>query len=85
MVLGKLPVRGRALAGLSAGSARIIATSMDPELISVGGVLSTGGRVDDIVTGAAAMVLISLNDQKELRFGSDKKKEIEIGTQERTW
>jgi septum site-determining protein MinC len=64
MVLGKL--RGRALAGLSAGSARIIATSMDPELISVGGVLSTGDRVNGIVAGAAAMV--SLNDQKELVF-----------------
>jgi septum site-determining protein MinC len=64
MVLGKL--RGRALAGLSAPTARIIATSMDPELVSVGGVLSTGDRVNEVVSGAPSMV--SLNDQKELVF-----------------
>jgi septum site-determining protein MinC len=62
LVLGKL--RGRALAGLSSGSARIIATCMDPELVSVGGVLSTGDQIS--ATGGAAMV--SLDSQRQLAF-----------------
>jgi septum site-determining protein MinC len=70
IVLGQL--RGRALAGLESPSARIIATSMNPELISVGGVLSTGDRLNGNVKGASVMA--SLNDQNELIF-----EEISIG------
>jgi septum site-determining protein MinC len=62
LVFGKL--RGRALAGLSSDSARIIASAMHPELVSVGGVLSTGDQMS--ATGGAAMV--SLDAQRQLVF-----------------
>jgi len=58
-ILGKL--RGRALAGLSSDSARIVATYMDPELVSIGGILSTGDQI--VATGSAAMV--SLDDRRQ--------------------
>lgn len=57
-VLGKL--RGRALAGLASDKARIVATSMDPELICVGGILKTVDKLEDVgvPTGTPAMVSI---------------------------
>ena len=64
IIMGKL--RGRALAGLSSPSAKIIANCMDPELVAVGGVLSTGDQVKSVVSSSPTMV--SLNENQELVF-----------------
>jgi septum site-determining protein MinC len=65
-VLGKL--RGRALAGLACETARVVATSMDPELICISGVLSTVENIEEfgIPSGSAAMV--TLNRDRQLVF-----------------
>ena len=63
-ILGKL--RGRAVAGLSSSNAKIIATSMDPELVCVSSVLATidNMQVHGIPTNETP-VIISLNDEKD--------------------
>jgi septum site-determining protein MinC len=65
-VLGKL--RGRALAGLACESARVVATSMDPELICISGVLSTIENIEEFGIPSGSPAMVSLNHDRQLDF-----------------
>jgi septum site-determining protein MinC len=80
MIFGKL--RGKALAGLGLLSpstdddtqklAIIIATSMDPELICIGSVLSTVDTVQDFGIPAGTPAMVSLKRRRSTTNDSDK-------------
>ena len=74
VVLGKL--RGRALAGLAfsntdyttQNTARIVATSMDPELVCIGQVFSTIDNLEDFGVKSGAPAMASITKQGQLSF-----------------
>jgi septum site-determining protein MinC len=65
-VLGKL--RGRALAGLACETARVVSTSMDPELICIGSVLSTIENIEEFGIPSGSPAVVSLNHNRQLEF-----------------
>lgn len=65
-VLGKL--QGRALAGLACGTARVVATSMDPELICICGVLSTVENIAEFGIPSGSSAMVTLNRDRHLDF-----------------